>query len=37
VLPEDERAALADELRSLLPEITYRVPVRDEIYWTRLR
>jgi SAM-dependent methyltransferase len=36
VLPEDERTALADELRSHLPEITYRVPVRDEIYWTRL-
>lgn len=37
ILPESERVALAAELRSILPDVTYRVPVRDEIYWTRLR
>ncbi len=37
VLPDDERVALADELRSVLPDVTYRLPVRDEIHWTRLR
>lgn len=35
-LPEDERLALAGELRSILPDVTYTLPVRDEIYWTRL-
>jgi len=37
ILPEDERLALAAELRSIIPDVTYRVPIRDEIYWTRLR
>jgi SAM-dependent methyltransferase len=37
MLPEEARVALAAELRSILPAVTYRLPVRDEIYWTRLR
>ena len=35
-LPEDERLALAGELRTLIPDVTFRLPVRDEIHWTRL-
>jgi SAM-dependent methyltransferase len=36
VLPEDERLALAAELRELIPDVTFTLPVRDEIHWTRL-
>jgi SAM-dependent methyltransferase len=36
VLPEGERLALADELRGLIPDVTFTLPVRDEIHWTRL-
>jgi SAM-dependent methyltransferase len=35
-LPEDERLALAGELRRLVPDVTFTLPVRDEIHWTRL-
>jgi hypothetical protein len=37
VLPEDERLALAAELRGLIPAVTFTLPVRDEVHWTRLR
>jgi hypothetical protein len=35
-LPENERMALAGELRALVPDVTFTLPVRDEIHWTRL-
>ena len=37
VLSDEERATLAAELLPVIPDVDYRVPVRDEIYWTRLR
>lgn len=37
VLPDEDRAMLAAELLSAIPDVDYRMPVRDEIYWTRLR
>jgi SAM-dependent methyltransferase len=37
VLADEERATLAAELLSVIPDVEYRMPVRDEIYWTRLR
>jgi SAM-dependent methyltransferase len=37
VLPEDERLALAAELRGLIPAVTFTLPVRDKVHWTRLR
>jgi SAM-dependent methyltransferase len=36
VLSEDERLAVAAELRQLLPDVAFTVPIRDEIHWTRL-
>jgi SAM-dependent methyltransferase len=36
VLPEDERFAVAAELRELIPDVTFTLPVRDEIHWTRV-
>lgn len=36
-LPAEERAALAGELRAVLPETTWRTPLRAEAHWTRLR
>jgi SAM-dependent methyltransferase len=35
-LPDDERLAVAAELREVLPNVTFTVPVRDEIHWTQL-
>jgi len=35
-LPEEERLGLAGELRTLVPDVTFTLPVRDEIHWTRL-
>jgi SAM-dependent methyltransferase len=35
-LEESERGALAHELRKLAPETTYRLPLRTDVYWTRL-
>jgi len=37
VLPDDERAALATELLGLIPDVTFRFPIRAEVHWTRLR
>jgi SAM-dependent methyltransferase len=34
--PVEERLALADRLRELVPEGEYRWPVRTVVYWTRL-
>jgi SAM-dependent methyltransferase len=36
-LPEDDRAALTGELRTSLPDATFRMPMRAEVWWTRLR
>jgi hypothetical protein len=36
-LPEDDRAALTGELRTSLPDATFRTPMRAEVWWTRLR
>ncbi len=36
-LPAQERAELRDELRSVLPQRTWRTPLRAEAHWTRLR
>ena len=35
-LPENERMTLASELRGLVPAVTFTLPVRDEMHWTRL-
>jgi SAM-dependent methyltransferase len=35
-LPGEERAALADELRHVLPDAFYRTSLRAEVWWTRL-
>ena len=37
LLPRDERETLRRELRAVLPERTWRTPLRAEVYWTRLR
>jgi SAM-dependent methyltransferase len=37
VLPDDERAALGAELLGLIPDVTFRLPLRAEVYWTRLQ
>lgn len=34
-LPDDERTTLADELRSLLLDVVYRLPCRAETHVTR--
>ena len=36
-LPAEERRALGEALRAVLPETVYRTPLRAEVFWTRLR
>jgi SAM-dependent methyltransferase len=36
LLSQEEREALRRELRAVLPETTWRVPLKAEVYWTRL-
>jgi SAM-dependent methyltransferase len=35
-LEESEQCALAHELRKLAPEATYRLPLRTDVYWTKV-
>ena len=35
LLPPDEREALREELRAVLPQRTWRTPLRTEIWSTR--
>jgi hypothetical protein len=37
LLPSRRRDALREELRAVLPEATWRTPLRCEIWWTRRR
>ena len=37
LLPAEERELLRDELRAVLPDRTWRTPLRAEIWWTRRR
>ena len=36
-LPVDDRTALSTELREAMPDVTFRTPIRAEVWWTRLR
>lgn len=36
-LPDGERASLVEDLRSLAPEGEFVLPLRTDLYWTRLR
>jgi SAM-dependent methyltransferase len=36
-LEPDERRALAEELRAVVPEGTYETPLKAEVWWTRAR